>query len=86
MKNHTKILIYDILYKSLIGPKPLRVRFDKVDGFIRVYDATRYSVLFEPEKYNAICNRIIYLISLKMVLPAFFPIIMQKSKLIQMIH
>ena len=27
---------------SLTGPKPLRIRFDKIDGFIRVYDGTRY--------------------------------------------
>ena len=26
------MLIYDSLYKTLIGPKPLRSRFDKIDG------------------------------------------------------
>ena len=26
--------------------KPLRIRFDKVDRFIKVYDGTRYLVLF----------------------------------------
>ena len=31
-KNHTqKKLIYDILYKSLIGAKPLLIRFDEID-------------------------------------------------------
>ena len=39
--------------------------FDKVDGFIRVYDETRYLVLFGAEKYDAICNRIRYLVSQK---------------------
>ena len=39
--------------------------FDKVDGFITVYDGTRYLVLFGPEKNDAICNRIRYLISQK---------------------
>ena len=29
-KSHENILIYDILYKTLIGPKPLRIRFDKI--------------------------------------------------------
>ena len=53
--------IIDISYKTLIGVKPLRIRFDKIDGFIRVYDGTRYLVLFVPEKYDAICNRIRYL-------------------------
>ena len=39
-KCHDKILIYGISYKTLIGPKPLRIRSDKIDGFIRIYDAT----------------------------------------------
>ena len=31
-KNHTqKKLIYDISYKSLIGAKPLLIRFDEID-------------------------------------------------------
>ena len=29
----------------MIGAKPLRIRFDKVDGFIRDYDGTEYLVL-----------------------------------------
>ena len=48
----------------LIGPKPLCIRFDKIDGFIRIYDGTRYLILFGSEKYDAICNRIRHLISL----------------------
>ena len=57
--------------------------FVKVDGFMRVYDAARYLVLFGPEKY-AIYNRIIYLLSQKVVLPIFFYHI-QKAKLIHRI-
>ena len=41
----------------------MRIRFDKIDGFIRVYDGTKYLVLFGPEKYDAIYNRIRYLIN-----------------------
>ena len=37
-KSYKKILVYDILYKSLIDYKPLRIRFDKADRFIKVYD------------------------------------------------
>ena len=51
------ILIYQILYTNLIDAKPLRIRFNKVygyNGFIRVYDGTRYLVLFGPEKYDGI--------------------------------
>ena len=43
-KLHKNILIYIILYKTLIGAKSLRVRFDKIEGFIRIYDGTRYLV------------------------------------------
>ena len=39
-KSHENILIYDILYKTLIESKPLSIRFDKIDGFIRIYDGT----------------------------------------------
>ena len=39
--------------------------FNKVDGFITVYDGTRYLVLFGPEKCDAIYSRIRYLISQK---------------------
>ena len=32
----------------LFGATPLRVRFNKIDVFIRVYEGTRYVVLFGP--------------------------------------
>ena len=38
----------------LIGTKPLLIRFDKINGFIRVYGGTRYLVLFRHEKYYVI--------------------------------
>ena len=41
-KSHENALIYDISYKPLIDPKPLRIRFNKVDGYIKIYDRTRY--------------------------------------------
>ena len=57
------ILIYSISYITLIGSKQLCIRFNKIDGFIRVPSRTRYLVLFGPKKYDAIYNRIKYLIS-----------------------
>ena len=78
------ILIYNISYKILIGSKLLRIRFDKVNGFIRAYDGTRYLVLFGTEKYDAIYNTIRYLKNKKNVLHTFLLIIMQKSKSIHM--
>ena len=63
--SHKNIMIYDISYKTLIGSKPLCIRFNKMDEFVRIYDGTRYLALFGPEKYDAIYNKIRYLVSLK---------------------
>ena len=60
-KLYQNILVYNILYKSLIAAKPVLIRFDKTDGFIRVYDGTRYLVLFGSEKYDIIYDGIRYL-------------------------
>ena len=49
-----------------MGAKPLRIWFDKIDGFIKIYDGIRYLILFATERYNAIYDRIdYYLISQK---------------------
>ena len=63
--SYENILIYDILYKTFMDEKPLRIRFGKLDGFIKIYYGTRYLVLFGPGWYDAIYNRIGYLISEK---------------------
>ena len=55
------ILIYEISYLTFTCTKLLRIRFDKVDGFIKVRDGTRHLVLFGPERNDAIYNRIRYL-------------------------
>ena len=67
-KSFENILVYNISYKTLIGSKPLRITFNKIDGVIRVCDETRYLVLFGAEKYDFIdfiYNRIRYLIEVK---------------------
>ena len=64
-KSYKNILSYNISYKSLSDYKPFRIRVDKIDVFIRVYDGTRYLVLFGSEKYDSIYDRIRYLISVK---------------------
>ena len=38
-RSFKNVLVYNISYKTLIGTKPL-CRFNKVDGYIRVYDGT----------------------------------------------
>ena len=67
-KSCKNILVYNISQKSLIFVEPLYIRFDKVNGFIRLFDGTRYLVIFGPEKYDAIFNRIRHLIGLKTVI------------------
>ena len=52
-------MIYDILYETLIDSKLLGIRFNKIDGFIRIYDGTRYLTLFGYEKYDAIYDRML---------------------------
>ena len=64
-KSYENNLTYNISHKTLIDAKFLHILFDKVDVFITVYDGTRYLVLFGPEKYDAICNRMRYPISQK---------------------
>ena len=61
-KPYKNSLVYDISYKTLIDAKPLRLRFDKIDGFIRVYDGTKYLVLFGSERFDCIYRRIRYLL------------------------
>ena len=51
MKNKKKYFNLWHFVKTLIGAKPLRIRFHKVDEIIRVYDGTRYLILFGGEKY-----------------------------------
>ena len=85
-KSYENILIYDISYKTLIGAKPLRIWFSKLDGFIKVYNGTRYLTLFGSEKYDAIYNRVRFLISQKNGITYVFSLnITPKSKFILMI-
>ena len=64
-------LIYNISYKTLIGAEAMHIRFDKVHGFIKFYDGTRYLKLFELGKYE-IFNRIRHLTGVKVVLHMSF--------------
>ena len=73
-------MIYGISYKTLIGSKPLRIRSDKIDGFIRIYDATGHWTLFGSEKYDAVYDRTRYLISLKSGITHIFSYYFAKVK------
>ena len=78
-------MIYDISYKTLIAPRSLRIRFDKTDEFTRIYDGTLHLALLGIEKYDAIYNRIRYLMSLKSGITYFFLTFTQKLKFVFMI-
>ena len=79
--SYESILVYDILYKTLIGAKPLHIRLNKTDGFIRVYYETRYLVFFGLEKWWSHLQHVqIYYMPKRVVLPTLFFIIMQRSK------
>ena len=41
------ILFYDISCKTSTDAKPLRIRCDKIDGFIKIHNKIRYLVLFD---------------------------------------
>ena len=56
--SYENILIYNISDKHFMGAKTLYIRFNKVAGFIKIYDGTRYLVLFGIARYNAIYDRI----------------------------
>ena len=64
-KVHKKTLIYDISYKTFMGEKPLLIRCDRIDGFIKVFDGTRYLVIFDFWLFDEIYKRIRYFISEK---------------------
>ena len=38
-KIYENILIYDISYKMFMIAKPLRIRFNEMDGFIKIWNA-----------------------------------------------
>ena len=64
-QSYENILLYNISYKSSIDSKPLHIRFDKIDGFIRACHRTRYLVLFGGKKYDFIFSRIRYAAGVK---------------------
>ena len=77
-KSYKNILAYNISYKTLIRAKPLYIRFDKTDGYTRVYDGTRYLVLFGAEKYDVFTTGLDMLQKQRVVLHLLFLMIMQK--------
>ena len=80
------LLVYDISYKTSTGTKPLPIRFNKIDGFIKVHGGDfRHLVLFDYEYFAQICDKIKYFISEKVVLQIVIIIVFKKSELFHII-
>ena len=79
-KSQENILIYNSSYNTLIGAKPLSIRFNEINEFIRVYNGTRYLVLFGPEKYDPTYNRIRHLIGQKSGITYVFSLYYEKNQ------
>ena len=58
----------------------MRIRLGKMNGFIRVYNKTRYLFLFGGEKYDFIYNRIRYPIGVKSGITYIFSLNYAKIK------
>ena len=59
-ENRENILIFDISYKTSTGAKLLRFLFDKIDGFVKVYNRITYLVLFDYGWCDEVCNKWYY--------------------------
>ena len=56
-KIYENISVYNILYKTPGGPKALRIRFNKIDGFIISLDGKiKHLILFDYGLLNKICD------------------------------
>ena len=80
------ISVYNISYKTLTGPKPLHIKFDKIHGFIIALNGkNKQLILFYYGLFNKICDKTKHLISKKVVLQIILIIILEKSELIHVI-
>ena len=58
-KSYENISVYSISFKTPTSPKPLRIRFDKIDGFITsLVGKIKHLVLFDYGLFDKICNKI----------------------------
>ena len=85
-KLYENISVYDISCKTSVGPTPLCIMLDKIDGFIIVlYGTIKHLALFDYGLFDKIYNNIKYLISKKVVLQIVLIIILEGSELIHII-
>ena len=86
-KSYENISVYDISYKTSTGRKPLRIRLDKIDGFIRVRGSEFiHLVSFNYGLFDKICDKIKNILQVKkVILQIVLIIILEKSGLIHII-
>ena len=63
-KLYKNISVYNISYKIPTDSKPLRIRFNRIDGFIIVFDGkNKHLLLFDYGLFNKICDKVKYILS-----------------------
>ena len=70
--NIYNISINEKLHTNFFLTFNIKIRFDKVDGFIRIYNGIRCLTVFGPDAIN---NIIRYLVSLKSSITCFFSLL-----------
>ena len=77
------ISAYNIWYKTPTDPKPLCIRFDKINRFIICLDSKiRHLILFCYGLFNKIWDRIKYLINKKVLSQIVLIITLERSELV----
>ena len=60
---YENILVCNISHKTSTGSKPLFIRFDEIDGFIRVHGVKFRHLLLFDHVFDKTCDKIKYLTS-----------------------
>ena len=68
-----------------MGSRPVRIRFDKIDGFIKIYDGIRYLIILDHDRLDKIWDSIKYVISEKSVITESINNDLQESELVHII-
>ena len=53
-KTYKNILVYGISQKTFRSSIPLRIRYNKIDGFMKIYYGIRYLVIFDHNQLEKI--------------------------------
>ena len=68
-KSNENILIYNFLYKNVIGAELLCIIFIKVDGFIRDYGGTKNFAWVGSGKCNTIFYKVEFIMKIRSSIP-----------------